>query len=204
MAIQASAYSGFVLSRRGVYLCLCDGSEGDLSPQVFWLILAILRPNQLQFSPTMRRVLPCLKARSAAVSVLSILTSVFTLCTRLVPLVILCFASSTARSTLPTSLPRPPRLPTSSRISVAASWTGARPGGRPQHPGRAKPQRHLLNKGREFSRNASGARRLLLTVPSCLPSPQQHSFMLNYCHQEAYFELSSTRCCILFGAAARR
>ena len=51
-------------------------------------------------------------------------------------------------------------------------------------PGLPKPQRHLLNKEKRFSLNACGAWRLLLTASSCLPSPQQHNFMFNYCHQE--------------------
>ena len=60
---------------------------------------------------------------------------------------------------------------------------GARPGGRPRRPGRARPERRLLLKKDSTRGNALGADGQSLTVPSCLPLQHTCSFMLNYSHQ---------------------
>ena len=65
----------------------------------------------------------------------------------------------------------------------ASSCRLRRTAGRPTTaPGPGKAATACFEIKREFSWNESGAWRLLLTVPSCMPSTQQHNFMLNYCH----------------------
>mmetsp|Transcript_55843 Transcript_55843/g.116846 ORF Transcript_55843/g.116846 Transcript_55843/m.116846 type:complete len:112 (+) Transcript_55843:161-496(+) len=79
----------------------------------------------------MKLALPGLKAPSAVAIGPSMLICVFTLCMKLALLVIYCSKKWMANSMQLTSLPRPPRQMSSTRICAVASWgTNAAESGR--------------------------------------------------------------------------
>jgi len=56
-----------------------------------------------------------------------------------------------------------------SEAKAQVAGYGARPGGRPRRPGRARPERHLLLKRVRTREMCFGADGQSLTVSSCLP-----------------------------------